>query len=68
MNSKIDIKYSWKSVWNFIKDNYGFFLMVTLIILLLYVRYVEVNARKKKISKYSREKYSHCTARNRVNK
>jgi predicted PurR-regulated permease PerM len=49
-----------ENIWNFIKDNYGFFLMVTLIILLLYVRYVEVNARKKKmkevIDKINKEK------------
>jgi predicted PurR-regulated permease PerM len=49
-----------ENIWNFIKDNYGFFLMVTLIILLLYVRYIEVNARKKKmkevIDKINKEK------------
>ncbi len=35
--------------WEFIKDNYGFFIIISLIITLLYVRYVEVNNRKKKI-------------------
>jgi hypothetical protein len=33
----------------FIKDNYGLFLIFTLISILLYVRYIEVNLRKKKM-------------------
>lgn len=48
------------SLWEFIKENYGFFLMVTLISILLYVRYLEVDARKKKmkeaIEKINKEK------------
>lgn len=49
-----------ENIWTFIKDNYGFFLMITLITLLLYVRYIEVNSRKKKmkevIDKINKEK------------
>lgn len=36
-------------IGSFIKNNYGFFLIVFLILLLLYVRYIEVNNRKKKM-------------------
>ena len=48
------------SIWEFIKENYGFFLIITLISTLLYVRYIEVNSRKKKmkeaIDKINKEK------------
>lgn len=37
------------NIWEFIKENYGFFLIITLISILLYVRYIEVNSRKKKM-------------------
>jgi hypothetical protein len=36
-------------VWEFIKENYGFFIVVTLISILLYVRYIEVCRRKNKM-------------------
>ena len=36
-------------VWEFIKENYGFFIIVTLISILLYVRYIEVCRRKNKM-------------------
>lgn len=36
-------------VLNFIKENYGFVLIITLLIILLYVRYLEVERRKAKI-------------------
>lgn len=49
-----------KDIYQFIKDNYGFFLIIGLILLLLYVRYIEVNRRKKKmknvIDKIQKEK------------
>jgi hypothetical protein len=49
-----------KNMWEFIKENYGFFLIITLISLLLYVRYIEVNSRKNKmkeaIDKINKEK------------
>ena len=35
--------------WDFIKENYGFFLICSLIIILLYVRYIEVTQRKTKM-------------------
>ena len=48
------------SIWEFIKENYGFFLIITLISILLYVRFIEVNSRKKKmkdtIEKINKEK------------
>jgi hypothetical protein len=48
------------NIWEFIKENYGFFLIISLIIILLYVRYIEVNSRKKKmkdaIDKINKEK------------
>lgn len=48
------------SIWEFIKENYGFFLIISLISILLYVRYIEVNSRKKKmkdtIDKLNKEK------------
>jgi hypothetical protein len=40
----------WENIWNYIKENYGFFLIITLIIILLYVRYIEVDKKKKKIN------------------
>lgn len=36
------------TIWEFIKENYGFFLITTLISTLLYVRYIEVTLKKKK--------------------
>lgn len=38
-----------KNIWKFIKENYGFFLIISLISILLYVRYIEVNSRKNKM-------------------
>ena len=35
--------------WEFIKENYGFILLISLICLLLLVRYIECNKRKERI-------------------
>lgn len=50
-NIKPDVWYNkcLETMWNYIKENYGFFLLVTLIITLLYVRYLEVSRRKEKM-------------------
>lgn len=40
-------------IWAFIKENYGFVTIITLLIVLLYVRYLEVNRRKIKLKKYN---------------
>ncbi len=36
-------------IWEFIKENYGFFIVITLISILLYVRYIEVSRRKERM-------------------
>jgi hypothetical protein len=36
-------------LWEFIKENYGFFIIVTLISILLYVRYIEVSRKKERM-------------------
>jgi len=37
MNSKIDIKYSWKSVWNFIKDNKTYIIIILILFMGIYI-------------------------------
>jgi len=37
MNSKIDIKYSWKSVWNFIKDNKTYIIIILVLLMGIYI-------------------------------
>jgi hypothetical protein len=40
-----------RNIWDFIKENYGCFMLVTSILVLLYVRYIEVNKKKIKVKK-----------------
>jgi hypothetical protein len=37
------------SIINFVKENYGFVIVTSLLIILLYVRYLEVEKKKKRI-------------------
>jgi hypothetical protein len=39
------------NIYDFIYNNYGFVLIISLLIILLYVRYVEVSRRKSKMKK-----------------
>ena len=40
------IKLLFKDFINFIKENYGFFLLITLLVILLWIRYIETNRKK----------------------
>jgi hypothetical protein len=44
------------NIKTFIIKNYGFLLLICLLIILLYIRYIEVNRRKKYIRKLIEEK------------
>ena len=53
---KSKINFFHLDIFNFVKKNYGFVILMSLFIILLYIRYIDVNRKKKYLKQIAEEK------------